>query len=125
MAEFAVQSPLTQSHHQEKLLILDAGAQYGKLIDRRVRELNVDTILLPLSTPASEIAQNKSIKAIIISGGPQSVYRSDAPPFDPQILHLGLPILGICYGMQLLAHHLGGKVERKRQREDGQFTIQV
>jgi hypothetical protein len=114
----------THSHHQV-LLILDAGSQYGKVIDRRIRELGVETELLPLETTPAFIRDNAKYKAIIISGGPQSVYESDAPRFDPAILGLGLPILGICYGMQLLSFHSGNKVEKKTHREDGQFEIQV
>jgi GMP synthase (glutamine-hydrolysing) len=85
----------------------------------------VETQLLPLSTSFDEIKALSHVKAIIISGGPQSVYASDAPKFDPKILDLGLPIFGICYGMQLLAYYTGNKVERKEQREDGQFAIHV
>lgn len=115
----------TSTHSSEVCLILDAGAQYGKVIDRRVRELNVETQLLPLSATPEQIKNLPNIKAIIISGGPQSVYAADAPKFDPRILELGLPIFGICYGMQLLAYHTGNKVEKKEQREDGQFAIHV
>ena len=108
----------------ELVAILDAGAQYGKLIDRRVRELNVATELLPLGTPASEIAKG-SYKAIIISGGPHSVYAADAPAFDHAILSLGVPVLGICYGMQLTNMVFGGSVEGKSEREDGQHDVEV
>lgn len=104
----------------EKVAILDAGAQYGKVIDRRVRELSVECDLLPLSTPPSELGE---YAAIIVSGGPQSVYAADAPAYDAGIFALGKPLLGICYGLQLLNHALGGTVEKKGKREDGAFTI--
>jgi GMP synthase (glutamine-hydrolysing) len=107
----------------EQLLILDAGAQYGKVIDRRVRELGVETHILPLSTPIEDIRGKYG--AIIISGGPQSVDGENAPQYDPEILNLGVPVLGICYGMHLLNHAAGGTVERKTTREDGQHTITV
>lgn len=106
----------------QQLAILDAGAQYGKVIDRRVRELSVESVLLPLDTPASEL---RKYRAIIISGGPESVYGKNAPKFDPDLFKLDLPILGICYGMQLLNFVGGGTVERKSTREDGSFTIKV
>ncbi|KAG8469009.1 hypothetical protein KFE25_007527 [Diacronema lutheri] len=108
--------------HAEKVAILDAGAQYGKVIDRRVRELNVECDLLPLDVEPEKLAP---YKAIIISGGPQSVYGTDAPKYDDGIFETGKPIFGICYGMQLLNHHFGGKVEKKAKREDGQFPIEV
>ena len=106
----------------EKLCILDAGAQYGKVIDRRVRELSVECDLLPLDTPAAELGE---YAAVIVSGGPQSVYDADAPKYDPSIFALGVPLLGICYGMQLLNYAGGGSVERKSRREDGQFPISL
>ncbi|MBU0978647.1 MAG: glutamine-hydrolyzing GMP synthase [Patescibacteria group bacterium] len=102
--------------------ILDAGAQYGKVIDRRVRSLHVESIMLPMNTPTHQL--NK-YSAIIISGGPESVYSKSAPKFDPRVLKLNKPILGICYGMQLMVHLLGGKVEALDRREDGPCTIQV
>ncbi len=106
----------------QQLAILDAGAQYGKVIDRRIRELKVESVLLPMNTPAEEL---KKYRAIIISGGPESVYGEKAPKFDPGLFHLDIPILGICYGMQLITLQMGGKVEKKDTREDGPFTIQV
>ena len=103
-------------------MILDAGAQYGKVIDRRVRELSVECDLLPLDTPPDQLTQ---YAAMIISGGPQSVYDADAPRYDPAIFSLGVPVLGICYGMQLLCCAHGGSVARKARREDGQFEVEV
>ena len=91
-----------------------------QVIDRRVRELAVECDLLPLSTPAAELTE---YAAIIVSGGPQSVYAADAPAYDPETFKLGIPLLGICYGLQLLNYSLGGTVEKKSRREDGAFKI--
>ncbi|HVI60853.1 MAG TPA: glutamine-hydrolyzing GMP synthase, partial [Candidatus Saccharimonadales bacterium] len=102
--------------------ILDAGAQYGKVIDRRVRNFQVRSELLPLDTPYDEL---RNYGAIIISGGPESVYAKGAPQPDPAIWQSRKPILGICYGMQLVNQAFGGSVERKKTREDGHFAIQV
>lgn len=109
----------------KKVAILDAGAQYGKVIDRRVRELSVESIILPLNTSPAEL-KKQNIRAVIISGGPGSVYDSGAPNWDPTILTSGIPILGICYGMQLLNRDSpGGKVVKTQAREDGQFAVNM
>jgi GMP synthase (glutamine-hydrolysing) len=102
----------------EKILILDFGSQYTQVIARRVRECHVYSEILPFHTKASAIAKLKP-SGIILSGGPASVYAPKAPQADRKIYDLGIPILGICYGMQLIAHSLGGKVERSTQREYG------
>eukprot|EP01059_Diplonema_ambulator_P020516 TRINITY_DN34331_c0_g1_i1.p1 TRINITY_DN34331_c0_g1~~TRINITY_DN34331_c0_g1_i1.p1 ORF type:complete len:679 (+),score=282.49 TRINITY_DN34331_c0_g1_i1:45-2039(+) len=106
----------------EKIAILDAGAQYGKVIDRRVRELKVFSEIVPLSTSVEKLKAD-GYTGIIISGGPGSVTASDAPEYDKTLFDSGLPILGICYGMQLLNFHHGGTIETKDQREDGQETV--
>ncbi len=105
-----------------QVAILDAGAQYGKVIDRRVRELGIESVLLPFQTPAEEL---KKYKAIILSGGPESVYSPKAPAFDKALFELGIPILGICYGMQLINYVSGGTVKLKDRREDGECIITV
>ena len=94
----------------DKIAILDFGGQYCHLISRRVRELGVFTEVLPHSVSAESIIKDGHIKGIIISGGASSVYDENAPEFDEKILDLGVPLLGICYGHQLIAHAIKGKV---------------
>ncbi|HEU5139481.1 MAG TPA: glutamine-hydrolyzing GMP synthase [Bacillales bacterium] len=112
--------------HQEhdQIIVLDFGGQYNQLIARRVRELGVYSELLP-STTSVETIKERRPKGIIFSGGPNSVYGEDAPRCDEELFELGIPILGICYGMQLMTHHFGGKVERAVHREYGKANIQV
>jgi len=100
------------------VVVLDFGAQYSKLIARRVREAKVFSLILPFNIPASEL-KAMDPAGIIFSGGPASVHAPGAPLPDPEVLRLGVPVLGICYGVQLFAHMLGGKVERPSRREYG------
>jgi GMP synthase (glutamine-hydrolysing) len=106
------------------ILILDFGSQYTQLIARRVRELKVYSEVRPCTIQPSEVDLSK-IKGLVLSGGPASVTDSDAPAFNPAWLEVGCPILGICYGMQLMAHHFGGKLGRGASREYGPSTIVV
>ena len=108
----------------QKILILDFGGQYTQLIARRVRENHVYSEVAPWSISASEIAARQPI-GIILSGGPASVCDPDAPHCDPGIYDLGVPVLGICYGMQLTAHLLGGRVEKAKEREYGRVTVRM
>jgi GMP synthase (glutamine-hydrolysing) len=108
----------------EQIVILDFGSQYTQVIARRIRECNVYSVILRYDTPAKEIAALKP-KGIILSGGPSSVYAKDAPLPDRAVFALGVPILGLCYGLQILAQFLGGKVERGLKREYGKGTLRV
>ncbi|TPP52542.1 GMP synthase (glutamine-hydrolyzing), N-terminal domain [Leishmania donovani] len=109
----------------EYVAILDAGSQYGKVIDRKVRELHVETSILPLDTPAEKLRIDANLKGIIISGGPSSVNDVTSLAYDRAIFSMGKPVLGICYGMQMLTELYGGEVCRGKVREDGQDSIQV
>ncbi len=102
----------------DTILVLDFGAQYSQLIARRVREIGVYCEILPYNASPFQILA-KNPKGLILSGGPSSVYAKGAPHVDPALFHLGVPTLGICYGMQLMAHMLGGKVHRASKREFG------
>ena len=112
------------SGHHDGILIIDFGSQYTQLIARRVREAHVYCEIHPPSRTVEWIRQWKP-KGIILSGGPNSVYGDNVPTAEPALLELGTPILGLCYGMQLLAHLSGGKVERASRREYGRATITV
>jgi GMP synthase (glutamine-hydrolysing) len=108
----------------ELIVILDFGAQYTQLIARRVRECHVYSEILPYDTPLSDIIQ-RAPKGIILSGGPSSVYEHGAPTLDARVYHLGIPILGICYGHQLMAKQLGGRVIPAEKREYGRADLTV
>ena len=108
----------------EQIVILDFGAQYTQVIARRVRECNVYSTILRYDTPAKQIAA-MAPKGLILSGGPASVYAPDAPLPDRGIFKLGVPILGICFGVQILGQFLGGKVEKGAKREFGKGTLTV
>lgn len=108
----------------EKILILDFYGQYNQLIARRVRECNVYSEIVPFDTPIEKIKE-KSPRGIIFTGGPASVYAEDAPMCDKKIFELGIPILGICYGMQLMTYILGGKVQRADKREYGVTNVEI
>ena len=108
----------------EQIVILDFGSQYTQVIARRIRECSVYSTILPFDTPAKEIAK-LAPKGIILSGGPASIYEKEAPKPDRKVLSLGIPVLGICYGLQVLGHFLGGKIERGLKREFGKGTLRV
>jgi len=109
---------------EELVVILDFGSQYTQLIARRVREQRVFCRILPCVTSASKV-QAEHPKALILSGGPASVYREKAPKCDPDILRLNVPILGICYGMQLMAREMGGEVSSSPMREYGRTELLI
>lgn len=109
----------------DKIIVLDFGSQYNQLIARRVREMGVYSELNSRHTSAAEIAADPEIKGIIFSGGPNSVYEENAFKVDQEIFKIGKPILGICYGMQLMAHDLGGKVESCEHAEYGKADIEI
>ena len=109
---------------EDSCLVLDFGAQYAQLIARRVREANVYSELVPSSITAAEVSARKP-RALILSGGPKSVHVEGAPSLDPAIYDLGIPILGICYGAQLVAQQLGGEVARGGRGEYGRTILHV
>lgn len=109
---------------EERVLVLDFGSQFAQLIARRVREQNVYCEIVRHDLPAETIRQRKPV-AIILSGGPASVYEEKAPKCDPALFELGIPILGICYGMQLISESMGGKVTPEQRREFGRARLTV
>jgi GMP synthase (glutamine-hydrolysing) len=108
----------------QSIVILDFGSQYTQLIARRIREQNVFSAVLPCTASIEEIQAYKPI-GIVLSGGPCSVYDADAPPADAKVLGLGVPVLGICYGLQFITHHLGGKVRSAEKREYGHADVTI
>ena len=109
---------------EQEIVVLDYGGQYSQLIARRVRDCGVFSELLPHHVPIEEVAARKP-RGIVLSGGPASVYADGAPALDERLLELGVPVMGICYGMQLLVHTLGGRVEHAEVGEFGRSELQV
>ncbi len=122
-ADAAVQ-PSAMPAASEEVVVLDYGGQYSQLIARRIRDCGVFSELLPHSVALEEVAKRKP-RAIVLSGGPASVYAPDAPKLDRGLLELGVPVMGICYGMQLLVHELGGRVEQAEVGEFGRSDLTV
>jgi len=110
--------------HHERIAILDYGSQYTRLITRRLRELGAFGLVYGPDATAQEIA-GADLRGVILSGGPNSVLEAGAPPVDPAVFDLGVPVLGICYGQQLMARDFGGQIHRASKREYGKATIQV
>jgi GMP synthase (glutamine-hydrolysing) len=108
----------------QSIIVLDFGAQYSQLIARRIREQNVFSLVLPCTASLEEIRSCSPV-GIVLSGGPSSVYDADAPPADPRVLQLGVPVLGICYGLQFIVHTLGGKVRAADKREYGHAEVEI
>ncbi len=106
------------------IVILDFGSQYTQLIARRIREFNVFSVVLPCTAPIDQIRALAPL-GLILSGGPSSVYDADAPAADPALLAMGVPVLGICYGLQFIVHQLGGRVESAPAREYGHAQVDV
>ena len=109
---------------KELILILDFYGQYNQLIARRIRECNVYSEIVPFNTPIEKIKE-KNPMGIIFTGGPASVYAENAPMCDKEVFNLGIPVLGICYGMQLMTHVLGGEVKRADKREYGVTKVNI
>jgi GMP synthase (glutamine-hydrolysing) len=107
----------------QSIVVLDFGAQYSQLIARRIREQNVFSVVLPCNATLDEIRSYSPV-GIVLSGGPSSVYDKDAPVADKRVFELGLPVLGICYGLQYMVHALGGKVRAADKREYGHATVE-
>ncbi|MGB8477235.1 MAG: glutamine-hydrolyzing GMP synthase [Acidobacteriaceae bacterium] len=113
-----------QTAEPSTIVILDFGSQYTQLIARRIREQNVFSVVLPCTAPFESI-QQLNPAGVILSGGPSSVYDADAPPADARVLAMGVPVLGICYGLHFILHELGGKVRSADRREYGYADVEV
>ena len=124
MSEQISPQPSDQSTAQRPVLVVDFGAQYAQLIARRVREASVYSEIVPHSITAAEVEAKNPI-GMVLSGGPSSVYADGAPAFDPAIFDLGVPILGICYGFQVMATTLGGEVSHTGAREYGSTPVTI
>ena len=127
--EIAGEQPVTAKEaipgaEREAIIVIDFGSQYSMLIARRVREAGVYSEIHPYTIPMSEL-RAAGASALILSGGPASVDDPDAPKLEMQILDIGLPVLGICYGLQLLAHFLGGQVAPAHEREYGRAEMEI
>ena len=109
---------------QEKVLVIDFGGQYNQLVARRVRECNVYCEIYSYKTDLQKI-KDMNPKGIILTGGPSSCYEENAATCSPELFELGVPVLGLCYGAQLMSHVLGGKVERAAAREYGKTEVDV
>ena len=118
------QSSNLQSSLGQSIVILDFGAQYTQLIARRIREQNVFSVVLPCTAKLDEVSSYAPV-GIVLSGAPWSVYDKDAPPGDARVFEMGVPVLGICYGLQFMVHTLGGKVRPAEKREYGHAEIDV
>src|SRR5664279_4877728 len=106
------------------IVVLDFGGQFTQLIARRIREQQVFSAILPCTATIEQIRKYEPA-GVVLSGGPNSVYDANAPHCDPGVLSLGVPVLGICYGLQWMMHILGGRVERAERREYGRAELQV
>src|SRR3989344_8630236 len=117
-------SPLEKVERKmaDTIAVLDFGSQYSHLIVRRIRELCVPAELLTPETPAEKL---RDYAGIVLSGGPQNLSESSALKADPKVYTLGIPVLGVCYGMQLMAHQLGGKVKAGSKREYGPTRVSL
>src|SRR5919106_541573 len=121
VAEETVEVPAPETAHEE-VLVLDFGGQYSQLIARRIRECGVYAELLPHDLELERIRERRPA-ALVLSGGPASVYSEGAPELRPEVLGLGLPVLGICYGMQAMVQELGGRVEAAEAGEFGRTEL--
>jgi GMP synthase (glutamine-hydrolysing) len=121
--EAVVELPLPEPRPEERpVLVVDLGGQYSQLIARRIRDCRVYSELVPHTVPAAALRARRP-RALVLSGGPASVYADGAPTVDPALFDLGVPVLGICYGMQLMAQELGGRVERTGRSEFGRTDL--